>query len=95
MVEPFGNIKKTPKGPKVEEERSPWLMFLTRKRNRICAEMPGVNEADIKLSLNGDILGIQAATGDRKYRRKSCCRRKRQPDFPSSYKNFGSETKKC
>ena len=36
--------------------------------------MPGVNEADIKLSLNGDILGIQAATGDRKYRRKSCCR---------------------
>jgi len=71
VVEPFGNIKKTPKGPKVEEEREPITdLFDEKDEIRICAEMPGLNENDIKLDLKDDILEISAQTGDRKYRKE-------------------------
>lgn len=99
VVEPFGNIKKTPKGPKVEEEREPMVdVFDEKEEIRICAEMPGVNEADIKLSLNGDILGIRAATGDRKYRKEVLLPAKVDAKLPApSYKNGVLEVilKKC
>ncbi|MBU0700136.1 Hsp20/alpha crystallin family protein [bacterium] len=69
VVKPFGNIKKTPEGPTVVEEREPIIdVFDEEKEVRVYAEMPGVNEEDVKLDLNGDILGISAQTGDRKYR---------------------------
>jgi len=68
VVEQFGNIKKTPKGPKIEEEREPITdLFDEKDEVRICAEMPGLNEGDIKLDLKDDILEITARTGDRKY----------------------------
>ena len=67
IVEPFGNIKKTPKGPTIEEEREPITdIFDEKEEVRIYAEMPGVNEADIKLDLKGDILDISVPNGDRK-----------------------------
>src|SRR3972149_2319535 len=56
VVESFGNVKKTPEGPKVEEEREPITdVFDEDKEIRIYAEMPGINEADIKLDLKEDI----------------------------------------
>ena len=65
IVEPFGNIKKTPKGPTVEEEREPITdVFNETEEIRVYAEMPGVNEADIKLDLKGDILDISVQLGD-------------------------------
>ncbi|MDD5773807.1 MAG: Hsp20/alpha crystallin family protein [bacterium] len=71
VVEPFGNIKKTPKGPKVEEEREPIIdIFDEKEEIKIYAEMPGVNEGDIKIDLKGDILEISAETGDRKYHKE-------------------------
>lgn len=71
VVESFGNIKKTPKGPKVEEEREPLVdIFDEPEEIKIYAEMPGVNEGDIKLDLKGDILDILARTGDRKYHKE-------------------------
>lgn len=71
VVEQFGNIKKTPKGPKIEEEREPLIdLFDEKDEVRICAEMPGLNERDIKLDLRGDILEIAAQTGDRQYRKE-------------------------
>jgi HSP20 family protein len=71
IVESFGNVKKTAKGPAVEEEREPITdVFDEKDEVRIYAEMPGVNEADIKLDLKEDILDISAQTGDRKYRKE-------------------------
>lgn len=71
VVEPFGNVKKTPEGPKVEEEREPITdVFDEDQEIRIYAEMPGVNQEDIKLDLKEDILDISAQTGDRKYHKE-------------------------
>jgi len=89
VVESFGNVKKTPQGPKVEEEREPITdVFDEDQEIRIYAEMPGVNEADIKLDLKEDILDISAQTGDRKYHKEILLPSKVQPDtLVSSYAN--------
>jgi HSP20 family protein len=71
VVEHFGNIKKTPRGAKVEEEREPITDIFDEKTEiRIYAEMPGVNEDDIKIDLKGDVLTISAKGKDRKYRKE-------------------------
>ncbi len=71
IVEPFGNIKKTPKGPKVDEEREPITdVFDEKEEIKVYAEMPGVNKEDIKLDLKEDILDIFARSGDRKYHKE-------------------------
>jgi HSP20 family protein len=89
VVEPFGNIKKTPKGPVVEEEREPITdVFDEENEIRVYAEMPGVNETDIKLDLKGDILDISAGTGDRKYHKEVLLPAKVKAEtLTSSYKN--------
>ncbi len=71
IVEPFGNIKKTPKGPKIDEEREPITDLFDEKEDvKIYAEMPGVSQEDIKLDLKEDILDISAHSGDRKYHKE-------------------------
>ncbi len=89
VVESFGNVKKTPEGPKVEEEREPITdIFDEDEEIRIYAEMPGVNEADIKLELEEDILDISAQTRDRKYHKEILLPSKVQTDtLVSSYAN--------
>ena len=68
VVEPFGNIIKTPAGPSIEEEREPITdLFDEKEEIIIIAELPGVREEDIKLDLNGDILEISAQRGERKF----------------------------
>ena len=88
-VEPFGNIKKTPKGPKVEEEREPITdVFDEKKEIIVIAEMPGVNEKDIKVDLRGDILDILAQNKDRKYHKEVLLPAKVKSETPSSsYQN--------
>jgi len=89
IVEPFGNIKKTPKGPKVEEEREPITdVFDEKDEIRVYAEMPGVNQEDIKLDLKGDILDISAQSGDKKYHKEVLLPAKvKSETLESSYKN--------
>lgn len=89
IVEPFGNIKKTPKGPTVEEEREPITdVFDEKEEVRVYAEMPGVNEEDIKLDLKEDILDISAQSGDRKYHKEVLLPAKVKAEtLTSSYKN--------
>lgn len=71
VVEPFGNVKQTPKGPTVDAEREPMTdVFDEKEEVKIYAEMPGVNEADIKVEVKGDILDIAARSGDRKYHKE-------------------------
>jgi HSP20 family protein len=89
IVEPFGNIKKTPGGPTVKEEREP-ITDVFDEKEEICvyAEMPGVNKSDIKIDLKGDILDISARTGDKKYHKEVLLPAKVKPGtIISSYKN--------
>jgi HSP20 family protein len=45
-------------------------VFDEKEEVRIYAEMPGVNEEDIKFDLKGDILDISAQSGERKYHKE-------------------------
>lgn len=95
VVEQFGNIKKTPKGPEIEEERTPITdVFDEKDEVRICAEMPGLDEGDIKLDLKDDILEIVAQSGDRKYRKEVLLPVKAKPEnMMSAYRNGILEVK--
>lgn len=99
IVEPFGNIKKTPKGPKVEEEREPIIdIFDEKDEIKVYAEMPGVNQEDIKLDLKEDILDISVRSGDRKYHKEVLLPAKvKSETLESSYKNgiLEIKIKKC
>jgi len=89
VVEPFGNIKKTPTGPKVEEEREPITdVFNEKDEVVVMAEMPGVSEEAITVDLKGDILEIKAVSRDRKYRKEVLLPTKVKPEtLTRSYKN--------
>ena len=70
-VETFGNIKKTPEGPKVDEEREPITDIFDEKNEIvIITEMPGIEENDIKIDLKEDILELSAASKNRTYRKE-------------------------
>ncbi|MEI6678651.1 MAG: Hsp20/alpha crystallin family protein [Mariniphaga sp.] len=70
-VETFGNIRKTPEGPKVDEEREPITdIFDEEKEIVIIAEMPGIEENDLKIDLKEDILEISAVSKSRSYRKE-------------------------
>lgn len=70
-VESFGNIKKTPEGPKVDEEREPITdIFDEKDEIVVIAEMPGIEEEDLKIDLKEDILEISAVNKNRTYRKE-------------------------
>lgn len=70
-VETFGNIKKTPEGPKVNEEREPITdIFDEKDEIVVIAEMPGIDDKDIKIDLKEDILEISAVSASRTYRKE-------------------------
>lgn len=88
-VQPFGNIKKTPRGPVVEEVREPIVdVFDESEGIHIVAEMPGVDEKDIRLEINGDILNIAAEGENRKYQKEVLLSRQgKSEDMTWTYKN--------
>lgn len=88
-IETFGNIKKTPKGPVVEEEREPVVDIFDEKDHiLIISELPGVSEKDVNFELKGDILKLSAKSKDRKYSKEILLSAKVQKDkIESSYKN--------
>ena len=68
VFETFGNIKKTPQGPVVEEVREPLVdVFDEKGYVRLIAELPGVSEEDVELDVKGDILSLKAEGKERKY----------------------------
>src|SRR3989338_11262542 len=71
-VEPFGNIHKNKKGEAVVDEmREPIVdIFEESNHTMIVAEMPGVEEKDIRIDLKDDILQISAETGEKKYHKE-------------------------
>lgn len=70
IVQPFGNIKKTPRGPVIEDTREPLIdLFEDGGLFQVVAEMPGVAEDDIRYELRDGVL-ILEAVGERKYRKE-------------------------
>jgi len=70
-VETFGNIKKTPEGPKVDEEREPITdVFDEKDEIVIISEMPGIEQDDIVIDLKEDMLEFSASNKSRKYRKE-------------------------
>jgi HSP20 family protein len=68
VIESFGNIRETAKGPVVEEVREPIVdIFDEEGFIVIIAELPGVSEDKIKVEVTGDILNLTASDTDRKY----------------------------
>jgi HSP20 family protein len=68
VVEPFGNLRKTARGPVVGEERQPLVdVFDEQDHILVIAELPGVAEEHVNVEVKGDILTLSAADGERKY----------------------------
>ncbi|MBU4338804.1 Hsp20/alpha crystallin family protein [Patescibacteria group bacterium] len=85
-VETFGNVKKTERGPQVVETREPLVdIFDEKDCILVIAELPGVQEKDIKLRIKGDVLNLETA-GERKYAKEILLPAK--ADFESRKVNF-------
>jgi HSP20 family protein len=89
VVEPFGNIKKTPEGPVVKEEREPLTdVFDEKYEIVIIAEIPGVGDEGVTVNLKGDILEISASGKNRTYYKEILLPAKVKAETLShSYKN--------
>jgi len=90
VVEPFGNIKKTPEGTvEVKEEREPLTdVFDEKDEILVIFEIPGIEEEGISLDLEGDILEISAAGKNRLYRKEVLLPVEvKQENLSYSYKN--------
>ena len=94
-VQPFGNIKRTPKGPIVEEVREPIVdVFDESGTIQVVAEMPGIEEKDITLDIQGDILSLKAQGESRKYQKEVLLSREaKAEDMSWTYKNGILEVK--
>jgi len=67
-VQQFGNVREEARGPVVDEVREPMVdTFDEEEFILVVAEMPGVNESDVKYEIKEDILILSGETGDRKY----------------------------
>lgn len=71
VIEPFGNIQETADGPVVAETREPMVDLLDEGDHlTVIVELPGVEEGDIHLRLDGDILEVSAEARGRKYHKE-------------------------
>jgi len=88
-VESFGNIRKTPKGPVVEEVREPIVdVFDEKDELLIVAELPGVEESDVNVEAKGDILTLSGERGEKKYNKEVLLPSKvDEKSLSSTYKN--------
>lgn len=85
-VEPFGNIHKDKVTGKsvIEGVREPLVdVFEEDDHILIVAEMPGIGVDDVQLQVQGDVLGLEAQKGDKRYSKeillpRSCPREKMQ-----------------
>ena len=70
-VERFGNVRDTTEGPVVSDTREPLVdVFDEGEEIVVVAEVPGVQETDIHLEVNGDVLALSAAGPKRRYEKE-------------------------
>lgn len=71
VIEQFGNIQETESGTVVAETREPLVDVLDEEdRVVVIVELPGVEEDDIQVKVEGDILEVSASTRDRRYEKE-------------------------
>jgi len=89
VIESFGNIRETTKGPVVEEVREPIVdVFDEAEHILVIAELPGVSEDKIKIEVAGDILNLTASDTDKKYAKEILLPSKVKPaSLKTTYKN--------
>jgi HSP20 family protein len=89
VIESFGNIRETARGPVVEEVREPMVdVFDENDHILVIAELPGVAENEIKIDVAGDILNLTASDKDRKYAKEILLPGKIMPEsLKTSYNN--------
>jgi len=89
VIESFGNIRETAKGPVVEEVREPIVdVFDEEDHILVIAELPGVSEDKIKVEVAGDILSLAASDKDKKYAKEILLPSKVKPSSVKTlYKN--------
>ena len=89
VVEQFGNIRETPSGAVVAETREPLVDVLDEGDHiLVIAEMPGVDEGDVRVKVEGDILEIAASRGARQYRKEVLLPTAAAPEnVATSYRN--------
>ena len=94
-IERFGNIKKTPQGLTIEEEREPITdVFDEEDEIKVYAEMPGINQENITIELKEGILNISAQNRKIKFRKEILLPAKGDIDtLSSNYKNGILEVK--
>ena len=72
-IEPFGNVKldQNSRHAVVHEVREPLFDVIEEKdRILVIAEMPGITAEDISVSVDGDVMKVEAAHRDRKYHKE-------------------------
>jgi HSP20 family protein len=81
IVEKFGTVPET-------DVREPLVdVFDEKEVVRVIAELPGVEEGDIKTELEGNILKLSAERGDRKYEKDIELPAAVKGEMKSRYKN--------
>ncbi len=72
-VEPFGNVKidKKLRRPIVQEVREPLVDVIEESDHvLVVAEMPGVSAGDVSVSVDHDVMTIEAVHKEKKYRKE-------------------------
>jgi HSP20 family protein len=89
VIETFGNVKETAKGPVVEEVREPIVdVFDEKEHILVIVELPGVSKEKIKVDINGDILNLSTSDKDRQYAKEILLPHKVNAEtLKTSYKN--------
>jgi len=89
VIETFGNVKETAKGPVVEEVREPIVdVFDEKDHILVLVELPGVSKEKIKVDINGDILNLTTSDKDRQYAKEILLPHKVNAEtLKTSYKN--------
>lgn len=89
VVEQFGNIRETPSGAVVTETREPLVDVLDEGDHiLVIAEMPGIEEGDVHVKVEGDILEIAASRGARQYHKEVLLPAAASPEnVATSYRN--------
>lgn len=89
VIEQFGNIRDTEAGAVVTETREPLVDLMDEGgRLSVIVELPGIEQQNIHIDVEGDILEITAEAKDRKYRKEVLLTSSVDPgSLESSYRN--------
>jgi HSP20 family protein len=89
IIESFGNIKETEKGPQVATVREPITdLFDENDHLVVIAELPGVEEETISVEISQDILNLSASGNGYTYEKELLLTQKVVPSsLVKTYKN--------